>query len=224
MTFNTIGSSSKGNCYLIDYLMIDVGLPYKDIKEYIHYVNFVLLSHIHGDHFNKTTMRKIVVNHPHITIVCGAFLLDELLNMGICEDRILVVEVGKVYDLDGFKISPVKAYHDVDNFGYRIMKDHHKHLHITDTSTLEGIQAQNYDTATIECNHDEIRALELIEEAKENDTFSHLTGAMNSHLSVQQTIEFCEKNNILELMPAHIGNSTKEEVLEILRVWNENHL
>lgn len=219
MKFETIGSSSKGNCYLIDYLMIDVGLPYKDIKDYIHSMNFVLLSHIHGDHFNKTTMRKIVVNHPHITIVCGAFLLDELLNMGVCKDRILVVEVGKVYELDGFKISPVKAYHDVDNFGYRIMQGNHKHLHITDTSTLDGIVALDYDTATIECNHDEFKALELIAEAKENGEFTHLKGAINSHLSVQQTIQFCDQNRIKQLYPAHLGSSTKKEIIEALREW-----
>jgi phosphoribosyl 1,2-cyclic phosphodiesterase len=199
--------------------MIDLGLSYSKTKPYCDGIKYVLLTHIHGDHFKKDTIRKLFVNHEQIKFVCGEWLREKLLKIGVEQDRIIVHEFGKVYELGEYKISPIIAYHDVENCGYRIMKDGYKHLHITDTVSLEGIEAVNYNSASIECNHHYERALELIEEAKENDEFSHLKGAMNSHLAVHKTIDFCKENNIKKLFPIHIGSSTKKEVIESLKAW-----
>ena len=217
MIFKTISSSSKGNCFLIDELIIDIGLSYKQTKPHLNGVKYILLTHIHGDHFNPSTVRKIVANHEDINFICCDYMERELLKIGVTEDRIKTVVIGSYIRIDDYIIAPIRAYHDVDNCGYRIARNGLKHLHITDTVTLEGIEAINYDSASIECNHDESKALELIQEAKENGEFSHLTGAMNSHLSVQQTIEFCKENNIKHLIPVHVGASTKDEVIQSLR-------
>lgn len=219
MTFKTIESSSAGNCFLLDTLMIDLGLSYTKTKPYCEEVEFILLTHIHGDHFNKDTIRKIFVNHEHIKFVCGEWLREKLLKIGVEPDRIIVHEFGKVYELGEHKISPVMAYHDVENCGYRIMKDGWKHFHITDTFTLDGIEAVGYQSASIECNHHYETALELIEKAKEDGEFSHLKGALNSHLAVNKTIEFCKTNGIEKLYPVHIGSSTKQQVIQALKEW-----
>ncbi|NCD12762.1 MAG: hypothetical protein EOL93_09455 [Epsilonproteobacteria bacterium] len=221
MLIKHFASDSKGNLYTIDEdIIIDCGVSFSFIDATIDFQSFgyLLLTHEHADHLNKVSLRK-VFTRSNLIIVCGEWLNDILLSHGFDESRIIVVEFGKVYQLGEYKISPIKAYHDVENCGYRIMKDGHKHLHITDTATLDGIDAFDYDTATIECNHDEQKALELIAQAKENGEFTHLKGAMNSHLSVQQTIQFCERNRIKQLYPAHIGSSTKKEVIEALRRW-----
>lgn len=199
--------------------MIDLGLPYSKTKEHLSDVSHILLTHIHGDHFNMTTIRKIFVAHENIKFVCGQWLIEKLLKSGIDKDRILLIEFGKVYQLGEYKISPIVAYHDVENCGYRIMFGSKKHLHITDTCSLEGIEAKGYSSASIECNHEINRALELIAEAKDNNEFSHLKGAINSHLSVDKTILFCKDNGIKKLFPVHIGSSTKKEVIEALKRW-----
>jgi len=219
MKIKIVGTGSSGNCFLFnDDLMIDAGLPYTVIKDSIDLkkVKCVLLTHIHGDHFKLDTIRKLAIRH-NIKIVCGAFLLDELLKAGHQRENIIVVGAGKIYQIIGYKISPVIAYHDVDNFGYRIITRTHKHFHITDTSTLEGITAKNYDSATIECNHDLPTLLKLVDSAKENDEYTHLNGAKNSHLSVQKALKFVKDNNIKKLYPIHIGDSTKKEVLRYLK-------
>lgn len=221
MLIKHVASNSKGNLYTIDEsIIIDCGVSFSFLDEKIDFQSFgfLLLTHEHADHLNKVALRK-VFTRSKIKIVCGEWLHNILLSYGFDEDRIMVVEFGKVYQLDDYKISPVKAYHDVENCGYRIMQGNHKHLHITDTSTLDGIVALDYDTATIECNHDEFKALELIAEAKENGEFTHLKGAINSHLSVQQTIQFCDQNRVKQLYPAHLGSSTKKEVIQALREW-----
>jgi phosphoribosyl 1,2-cyclic phosphodiesterase len=211
MKFEIIQSNSKGNLFIInDDLAIDIGCQIP--KEYS--IDFVLLTHSHQDHLNFTALRKAFVAFNPI-IICGEWLLNDvkLFNPTIAE-------VGKVYRFGDYVISPIKAYHDIQNCGYRIMYKGHKHLHITDTSTLSGITAKNYDSASIECNHDETAALKLIEQAKEDGVYTHLTGAMNSHLSVQKTIKFVKENGIKKLYPIHIGESTKEQVLEVLRSEN----
>ena len=40
---------------------------------------------------------------------------------------------------------PIKLYHDVPNCGYRIFINDKKIIYMTDTKTLEGITAKNYD-------------------------------------------------------------------------------
>jgi phosphoribosyl 1,2-cyclic phosphodiesterase len=219
MTFNIIGSSSKGNCCLVnDDLMIDLGLSYEMIKPYASKVKYLLLTHKHSDHLSLTALRKLYVNVKPV-IICGEWLKETL---SLYAEQVQVVEAGKVYSFGSYKVSPVKAYHDVPNCGYRIMQGIHKHLHITDTATLDGISAKGYDSASIECNHCEVKASKLIQEAIQKGEFTHLEGAMNSHLSVQKAIKFCNENGIKQLIPVHIGESTKSEVLEALRIWNEN--
>lgn len=204
---------------MLDSLIIDLGLSYTKTKPYLGGVDFILLTHIHGDHFKKDAIRKIFVNHENIRFVCGEWLVSELHKIGVSDDRIVVVEFGKVYKLGECKISPVMAYHDVENCGYRIMKDGWKHLHITDTFTLDGIEAVGYDSASIECNHHYETALKIIEQKKEDGEFSHLRGALNSHLAIHKTIQFCKENGIKRLYPVHIGSSTKKEVIQSLKEW-----
>jgi len=219
MQLKILGTGSSGNCFLInDDLMIDAGLPYLKIKDKVKDIKYVLLTHIHGDHFNKSTIRKLVVEINPI-FICGEWLHDELLNI-VKPENILVYEFGRVFQILDYKIAMVEAYHDVLNCGWRIMdKKGHKHLHITDTNTLDGIEDKNYDSASIECNHEINKAMELIDEAKENSEFSHLTNAIRNHLSVDKTIRFCKENHIKKLYPVHIGNSTKIEVINSLKKW-----
>ena len=223
MKFKVITSSSKGNCYLFeDYILLDTGVSFAELKKNVNIskLKYVLLTHIHGDHFDKNIISKLYVNNRNIRFVCGEHLRDELLNLMIPAKNIAVVEVGKKYKLQDVIIVPIKLYHDVPNFGYRLIKGNYKHLHITDTAHLEGITAKDYNSATLECNHHESKALELIDKAKQNGEFTHLKGAMNSHLSAQQAVEFIRKNNIKKLIPCHIGSSTKKEVLEHLNEAN----
>lgn len=212
MTFKIIETGSSGNGFLYGDLMIDAGLPYSKLKD--HVKPNVLLTHCHGDHFNNDTIRALAINHD-VTFYALPYLCEKLARIGI--KNYMEIEAGKVYKIGDYKVSPVIAYHDVENVGFRIMHKDIKHFHITDTSTLEGITANEYTSASIECNHCEIEAMKLIEQARENGEFSHLPGAMNSHLSVQQAIGFIKQNKIKNLTPIHIGESTRKQVLEVLQ-------
>lgn len=193
-------------------VLLDIGLPFKAIKPYAKDIKVVLLTHIHGDHFNRAAVRKLHVENPDIKFCCGEFLSNEITSLGIPEKSVIVLDLGKLYNFCGIKFSPIQLYHDVPNFGYRIFEGKHKHIHATDTATLEGISAKDYDTATIEANHELGVATAIIDEKRNAGEFCHLSRAIATHLSVENTINFVRRNNIKTLYPVHIGRSTIDSV------------
>ena len=105
------------------------------------------------------------------------------------------LQVGKIYDYGAFKVSPIKLYHDVPNFGWRIFLPNGKKIfHATDTVHLEGITAKGYDLYAIEHNYCEEYIQQAIEEARANGEYTHAYGNINTHLSIQQARAFIEAN------------------------------
>lgn len=189
--YNILSSGSSGNAIIyFNEIMIDCGIPFSLTKQYVKDIKLVLLTHIHGDHFNLSTIKKIAFERPSIRFGCGPFLADKLKDIR----NVDVYDPGKIYDYGAFKISPVILYHDVKNFGYRIFKDDKKIFHATDTFTLEGISAKNYDLYAIEANYDEETVYKIIEERQARGEYAHQRGSINSHLSRQQAQSFVLKN------------------------------
>jgi len=215
-----VETGSQGNCFLFDEeVMIDCGVPYSHLSKVdFSKVKYILLSHEHGDHFNKKTISKIATTHSNIRFVCGEWM-EEWLTVSIptYRDRIDVIDMGVVYQWGEWTIVGVSLYHNVPNCGYSLIKNGHYHIHATDTTTMDGIHAKGYHTATIECNHCIDEANRLIEGANEIGEYSHLKRAIKTHMSVQDTLKWCELNEIEELIPVHIGASTRSQVLEKLK-------
>lgn len=189
--YNIISSCSDGNSIIyFDSIMVDCGVSFSSIKQYIDKIQIVLLTHIHGDHFNINTIRRLAFERPSLRFGCGNYLLQNL--QGI--RNLDVLEQGKIYDYGFFKISPIVLYHDVENFGYRIFKDNKKILHATDTFTLEGITAKDYDLYAIEANYDEDTIYDIINDKRSKGEYAHQIGSINSHLSRQQAQDFVLNN------------------------------
>ena len=189
--YNIISSCSDGNSIIyFDSIMVDCGLPFSSIKQFVDKIQIVLLTHIHGDHFKINTIKKLAFERPSLRFGCGEFLYEHL--QGI--SNVDVFEPGKVYDYGLFKVSPIVLYHDVQNFGYRIFKDNKKILHATDTYTLEGISAKNYDLYALEANYDENTIYDIINEKRSRGEYAHQIGSINSHLSRQQAQDFVLNN------------------------------
>lgn len=188
---NVLASGSTGNCVIYhEFIMVDIGVPFSTIRPYLYDIKVVVLTHKHQDHFNLPTLKRLCYERPTVRIFCGEWmvpLLDGIKNVD-------VGEIGNVYNYGLFKISPVKAYHDVPNMGVRIFKGDHKLIHITDTFTLEGITAKNYDIFCIEHNYNEETVYDKIKEKEAAGEYAHQRGAINSHLSEQQARDFIYKN------------------------------
>ena len=214
MKFDILTSGSQGNAILFDDgILLDTGISFKKLPK----IKMVLLTHIHGDHFNSSTIRNIHVNDESIKFCCGNFLVDDLLKIGLPKENIKIIEAGKLYKFEGVTFSPFNLYHDVPNFGYRLMKDGYKHIHATDTFSIDGITAKDYDSATLEANHCIDAARKIIDDRKKDREFCHLERAVRTHLSVQKSVEFIKKNNIKKHIPVHIGSATLGEVKKYIK-------
>lgn len=189
--YKVLSSGSKGNCVIYhDSIAVDMGVAYQMIKPHQNQLQIVLLTHVHGDHLNLSTIKKLAFERPTLRFACGEFLTEFLKEI----KNVDVLESGKIYNYGQFKVSPVTLYHDVKNFGYRIFKNETKIIHITDTSHLEGISAKNYDLYAIESNYNEDTIFESIARKEAKGEFAYQTGAINSHLSEQQARDFIFKN------------------------------
>nr|DAY04352.1 MAG TPA: RNaseZ [Caudoviricetes sp.] len=187
-----INSGSEGNAVIYNNaIMVDCGVTLKALEAVKRSLKIVLLTHKHSDHLKIRTLQRLQAERPTLRVACGDFLLEEL----PCIKNIDVLQVGKIYDYGAFKVSPVKLYHDVPNFGWRIfLPNGQKIFHATDTVHLEGITAKGYDLYAIEHNYCEEYIQQAIEEARANGEYTHAYSNINTHLSIQQARAFIEAN------------------------------
>ena len=151
MNYKIISSCSTGNAVIIrDIVLIDCGVTFKRLEKYYKKLKLVLLTHIHSDHFKKETVKRLAQERPTLRFACCEWLLKSLLDCGVDRKNIDVVEIGTRYGYKLFKIVPIKLYHDVLQCGYRILFNDYKVIYMTDTKTVEGISAKNYDLYLIE--------------------------------------------------------------------------
>lgn len=205
MTCKIISSGSSGNSVLYGSILVDCGVPYSKIKSEKDNIRIILLTHSHKDHINIKTIKSLQLAHPSIRVGCGKWMLEHL--QGV--NNIDVYDLGKWYNYGSFKVSPIKLYHDVENYGYRIFIGDCKIIHATDTMHLDGIEAKGYDLYAIESNYDEEKVQEAIKRSKETGEFTHAHGSIMSHLSHRQAWDFIREN--------------KKETSKVILLHQSNH-
>lgn len=192
MNYKIIATGSSGNAVVInDIILIDCGVPFKALRDVYKKLKIVLLTHRHGDHFNASTIRKLASERPTLRFACAEWLADDVKKEA---KKVDVLEIGKKYDYKAFKVSPIKLYHDVPNCGYRLYFDDKKMFYATDTSTLQGITAKDYDLYLIERNYEESEIKERIAVKESSGEYAYEKRAMRNHLSEQQCNEFLVNN------------------------------
>lgn len=195
MRYNIISTGSKGNAVVInDSIMIDAGVPFRKLAEVYRLIKLVLLTHIHGDHFNKATIKKLAYERPTLRWACGEWLVPHLIETGVQKKNIDVMEPDKLYNYGAFKVSPVKLNHNVENCGYRIFANDKKLFYATDTGNLNGIEAKGYDLYMVEANHEIDEILERIKQKLQDGIYSYEMDAINNHLSKEKADEFIYSN------------------------------
>ncbi len=195
MKYKIISSCSTGNAVIIrDFILIDCGVSFKKLEKYYKDLKIVLLTHIHSDHFKKETIKKLAEERPTLRFTCCEWLLKPLLECGVNRKNIDVLQIGTRYDYKLFKVVPIKLYHDVPQCGYRVLFNDYKVFYATDTKTLKGISAKNYDLYLVEGNYDEDEIEQRIKEKRQNCEYTYEFRVKDSHLSKQQASEFLLNN------------------------------
>lgn len=216
MTYKIINTGSDGNAILLNEIMlIDCGVSFKKIKNYYKKLQVILLTHIHGDHFNKKTITKLSNERPNLRFSCCSWLVDELINCGVNKRQIDVLEINKQYNYGLFFVKPIVAYHDVPNCGYKIYWNNKKIIYITDTKTLNNIEAKKYDLYLIEANYSEEEIEKKIQQKLVNNEYIYEMRVKETHLSKEQCDEFilnnCSNNSYFEYLHMHIDGNKEEK-------------
>lgn len=199
MFYNIISTGSKGNALVIeDNILIDCGVSFTKLKNCYKNLSIVLLTHIHTDHFNKTTIKRLALERPTLRFACCNWLVNELVQCGVNKRNIDVLNVGVWYNYGRFKISPILLYHNVEQCGYRVFINYpdgiKKIMYATDTNKLDGIKAPEYDYYFIEANYTEEGIQERINAKKALNMYCYEIDAMLNHLSKEKCDQFLYEN------------------------------
>lgn len=195
MKYNIISTGSCGNAVVINNrILIDCGVPFKKLIDVYKNISIVLLTHIHNDHFNRRTIKRLASERPALRFACGGWLVPDVVKCGVSRRNIDVVKSGKVYDYKAFKICPITLYHDVENIGYRVFMNDEKLIYATDTYTLEGITAKNYDLYMIEANYSDEELKQRLISKRKNGDYVYEERVPYTHLSKNQADNFIIEN------------------------------
>ena len=199
MRYEIIGSSSDGNCIVVeDVLMLDCGLSYSKIKKYLSKVKLIFISHQHQDHLLPSTIKKVAYNYPTIKFVVGSEnVVRKLVDCNVNKKNIYVLKNGIKYDLGLIKVRLIDLYHDVENYGLKWEIGGKKGIYATDTSKIDHIVAQDYDLYLIESNYNEELLEQHIQECEDEDSENklyYLHRVSQVHLSDTQCNDFLISN------------------------------
>ena len=195
MNYNVLATGSSGNATIIENeILLDCGTSFAKLKNYYRKLKLVFISHIHSDHFNKSTVRMLATERPTLRFAVGPFLVKDLIECGVSKKNIDVLQIGKKLNYRAFSLQPVYLYHDVENYGLRLFYGGKKVLYATDTRTLEGIKAKNYDLYLVEANYSDDELKQRIKEKIENREYVYESRVLNTHLSLEQCNDFLLEN------------------------------
>jgi Cft2 family RNA processing exonuclease len=181
--YEIISTGSKGNCVVINDVMVDCGVPFKKIKDYLYEVNVLLLTHIHSDHIKETTLKNIVTMFPHIDIY-GNYEVAQYFS----EYPIKVVNAGvPIMAQNRIVFEAFECLHDVVCYGYVWEDNDDRVIYATDTSDLRNAPEQTYDYFFIESNHDERKLMQLAD--SRSFGYNVIAGAKR-HMSTQTAKTF----------------------------------
>ena len=181
----TLGSSSKGNSYVIeckeDTLIIELGINFKDILSTIKYdigkVRGCLVSHLHKDH-SKYIKDAIYYGLP----VYSCKETSE------ANEGVITMPLGKKMMIGNFSVQPIPVVHSCECYAFLIEHpEMGRTLFVTDCVSF-GYKVKDIDHLMIEANYDDDS---IIENAM-NDSFSR--SQSQNHMSFDNTLKAIRNN------------------------------
>lgn len=194
MNLKVIGSSSKGNSYLLraenETLILECGVRITDIKKALNYdlkrVVGCLASHSHGDHSKSA---KDVIK-AGINFYSS---LETIEALGLSGHRVFSLKAKNVYQIGGFRVMPFDLIHDVKIFGYLI--DHAESgriLFFTDTEYVK-YKFPGVNQILCEANFD----MDIVDRNIENGASVFVRNrVIQSHMEIGTLVKFLHANDL----------------------------
>lgn len=196
MELTVLGSSSSGNCYLLqnkeECLIIEAGISFKEVKKALDFIVSkivgVLVSHEHGDHakYVKEYLKAGIGIHTSLGTYSALGMDPLYIFKALTTDRYI--------QLGGFVIKPFDVEHDAkEPFGFFI---HHKEIgylvFATDTYYVKYL-FPDVNHILVECNYKQ----SILDEGCTVKSLRDRT--MKSHFELNNVKSFLEVNNTNKL-------------------------
>ena len=230
MKISVLGSGSKGNSIFCEAgnskFLIDIGFSYKQvcsrlsaIGESPEDIEFILISHEHGDHIKG--LETFLKNHPiefYTSFGTRKYLYSKISNAS----KGNVMGRGKVLKCGTASIRSVDLKHDsAGNIGFYIKDADAAALFIYDTGDIPEMilkKIKKVDVLVIEANHD----IDLLFGSKYPWNLKRRILGEKGHLSNEQGFEFFAElieagAGIRYVVPFHLSeeNNSPEKVMKV---------
>ena len=229
MKLKVLGSSSSGNCYLIEAndnekLILDAGVNFKVVQKELKYnfkgINGVLVTHEHMDHLKYAT--NFALNGIDIYASQGTF--NKLNLKGY---RFKVIKALKQFSIGNFIILPFDTQHDaVEPLGFLIQykPTGEKLLYATDTYYIKyKFNKLNY--LLIECNYNKDIAKENAKDGVINKT--RYTRLLESHFSLENVLVFLQSNDLSSakhIVLCHLSDTNSNQAIMKDKVYEQTKI
>lgn len=221
MKLTVLGSSSSGNCYLLEasdgVLVLECGLPLLEVKKALNFkigkIVGAVVSHQHGDH------AKYIAEYLNSAIrVCA---LKEVFDAHTLKQRIFCKEIEPMhgYRIGTFKVFVVPVLHDVPCVGFVIEHaEMGKLLFVTDTMLFE-YRFDNLKHIMIEANYED----NILQYNIENDITpaSMRSRLLQSHMEIkttEQILQTTNLNSVNEIILIHLSSNNSDAALFKTRI------
>ncbi len=213
MKLKVLGSSSAGNCYILDNgqesLIIEAGVNITNVKKALGFnirkVVGCLITHQHNDHAKY--IKAMVENGIHTLA-----LEDVWTAKGVWDSRSIAIQPKRGYMFGQFRVLPFPTNHDVPCVGYLI--DHPetgKILFLTDSCICE-YRFSGLSQIMIECNYSD---MELIKAIRSGQTLlSQRERLFRSHMELSTCIGFLKETDLTgveNIVLLHLSSHNSDE-------------
>lgn len=210
-----IGSSSKGNCYLLEasqggeVLMMECGMPMREVKRALGWslrrIAGCIVTHSHGDHAGQ--LRDV--------LGCGirVLALPDVLEgyrgrfPSLCKE----IMAGRGYKVGGFRILPLPVAHDVPCVAYVVEHDEMgRLLFVTDTMMIE-FRIKGIDHLMIECNYSDDILKGNIESGEISPAMaSRLMGSHMELATTREAVREADREGMKDIMLIHLSGRNSD--------------
>lgn len=224
MKLYVCGSSSKGNCYIVESkagkIILDCGVNFRVVQKALNF-NFknligALVTHEHQDHSKYIT--HFAETGINIYSSQGTFN-----SLNLKGHRYKVIKALKQFELGNFLILPFDVEHDAtDPLGFiiydKISKE--KLLYATDTYYIKyKFKKLNY--LLLECNY----IADILKENRSSGDIHRVLyqRLLKSHFSLENVLEFLKANDltfIRYIILCHLSEKNSDENIMIREIEN----
>lgn len=208
-----LGSSSAGNCYILnnneEAIILEAGVKFSEVKRALNFnlskIKVAIITHLHGDH-SKYIADYLNSGFP--------VLADESVftHYGIAPS--IIARHQHEYTFGGFSIKPFSVKHDVPNFGYLINHNETgKTVFITDTGEV-NYSFKNLNNIMIEANFSNT----IIDNNVMNGKIDYVyeERVRESHLSIEKCMEWLQSidlSNVNNIILLHLSSNNSDKKL-----------